>query len=588
MSSVEVRIVEFPVDDKYWRVDGLGYLMYPPVSQSEPSVTVHLTELHSTFEDPLSNRSVIRGSNKIVHLKIGQIALINKGEVWRNQVWLPHRKPVRELSVTLSGEQLKLCRLGDLIPTDGEDVRLLYDKFTMSARSASALGASWTVIAQHPTPGIEFIVIPSSVLFQKCLATSPTAIRRIAWGQIDRIVSGTRYVPSPDGRRTIYVEVDRDIRSEEAFAHANLLVDPCGKREYLRFRNNLTTDSANSNVAINTGHPHHIKFGFPFKNPTTLYTQGKFLHLEPLPNKPKRWGFLVTNIPKIELNLVFDRIIVHRKNDGGQGKNATDPDLVETAWPTPPKVSTPPGDEVPLHSGPDPNTNLKPIHLAEVGGMVAVGLELVKDPKIIQKYRRKIAGINTANPDGTGTTGKPSNNGGGSAPVDIENQEVPPPPVTLEHFFETLKLLRSKGYAFKTLTTTRSVHLTEAGDSINFLPREIPPLRSWHRVSDAYNAPPRGYVVATIQQGGVFHYFVELERKNTGAHSLAYIRSIAGDEIEARKFHFFMIEVARKNGWNASSQHPSWKLERIRHSPSRGIAPFADAIIKELGLSQTP
>ena len=304
MSSAEVRIPEFPIDNKYWRIDGLGYLIYPAgFAQSEPSVTVHLTELHPTFEDPLSNRSVIRVSGKVISIKIGQIAVINKGEVWHNQVWVPHRKLPRELSVTLSGDQLELCRLGDRIPTDGEDVQLLDDKFIMSVRSASALGSSWAAIAQHPTPGVEFIVIPSSVLFQKCLATSPAAIQHIAWGQIDRIVSGHRYVPSTDGRRTLYVEVEKDIRSKEAFVHASLLVDPLGKREFLRFRNNLTTTSANSNPVINTGHPHHIKFGLPFKNPTTLHTQGKFIPLEPIPNKPKRWGFLVTNISQMKLNL---------------------------------------------------------------------------------------------------------------------------------------------------------------------------------------------------------------------------------------------------------------------------------------------
>ena len=189
MSNVEVRIAEFPIDGKYWRVDGLGYLIYPAGStQSEPLVTVHLTELHSSFEDPLSNRSVIRGTGKVISIKIGQIAFINKGEVWHNQFWVPHRKPPRELSITLSGYQLELCRLGDRISTDHEDVQLLYDKFSMSNRSASALGASWALIAQHPSQSIEFIVIPSTVLFQKCLATSPPAIRHIAWGESPRVL----------------------------------------------------------------------------------------------------------------------------------------------------------------------------------------------------------------------------------------------------------------------------------------------------------------------------------------------------------------------------------------------------------------
>jgi hypothetical protein len=584
MSNNEARIVEFPVDDRYWRIDVLGVLMYPIGLQSEPSIAVHLTELHSTYEDPLSNRSVIRGNGKVIHLKIGQIASLNCGEVWRNQLWVPHRRPPRTLSVILAGHQFKLCRLGDPIPTDNEDVHLLNGKFTISSRSSSALGSSWAVIAQHPSPNVEFIVIPSAVLFQRCLATSPAAIRRIAWGQMDRIVSSPQTVHSPGTRRALYVEVDRDIRSEEAFTHASLLVDPSGKREYLRFRNNMKADGANNNVAVDTSRLHYIKFGFPFNNPATLHTRGKFLPLEALANKPKRWGFLVTKIETMELDLVFDRLIVHRKNDGTQGENADAPDLQETAWLAPPKAPTHSGDEVPLHSGEDPNTNLTSIHIAETGGLLAIGLELVKDPKITQQYRRKMIVANSAKHDGTTTTGEPNNNSGGSTAADIESHVAPQPPVTLELFFKTLELLRSKGYPFHTVTTNRCVRFTDGGDSINFLPREISPLRSWHRMSDAFDSPPRGYVVTVIHHGDVFHYFIEMERKKSEAHTLAHIRTTSGEEIDARRFHFFMIEVARNNGWGASFTQPNWKLERIRHSPARGITPFAAAILRALNL----
>jgi hypothetical protein len=582
MFASETKITEFPIDNKYWRIDGFGALTYPIGKVSEPLIAIHLTELFSTFDDPLSNRFVIRGKHKVLHLKIGQMAIVHMGDVWHNQERCPSRRAPRKQLFTLSGDLCKLQQLGNKIFTNHEDVRLFYNKFSMSNRSAFALEASWAIVSKNPTSNIEIVVIPSPVLYQACVATSPAAIRRISWGLIDKVVSNHRYVHTSAGRKTLYVEVDKNIRTDEAFPHASLLVDPCGKREYLRFRNNLKADGANSAALVDTGRFHHIKFGFPFVNSTDLETHGKFFPLDSNDAKQKRWGFLVTKISKMKLNLIFDQLIVHRKNSGEKGANSQDPDLEENAWPVPPPSSVQYQDDLLMHSLEDPTSSFDSIPIAATGCLTAPGLQVLDDPKITQKFRRKVAHENNGTHDGTITTGESKNSRNGSLSADIQSQDTPPPPVTLNHFFETLELLRTKGYQFKTLATNNFVRFIDSGDAINFLPYQIPPLRSWHRMSESYNVPPRGYAVAAIQHKEIFHYFIELERKNTEAHSLAHISAISGAEIDARNFHFFMIEVARANGWNASSNRPNWRFERVRHSPTRGIQPFAAAICSAL------
>jgi hypothetical protein len=588
MAANPPQILEFPKNGMPWRVDGLGKLIYPASSKSEALVEVFLSELHADFSDALSNRSPTKNGGS-VHIKVGQLALLKPGYVWLDQMRLPHRTTPKWVEFTLRRSSLEFCRLDSPLVIGDEKVQMLAgNRFFMAESSRRGLADSWVAVVRQPAPGIEFAVIPCPVLFQKCLATSPTAIRRIVWGELHRVVDSHRWIKSEAGVKTFSVEVFKDIDSNEAYAHANLLADFNAHMEYRRFRNALVVNSVNGETRRKLSpHPTHIQFGLPFTNTTTIRVEGKYLPLGTSSEGKNRWGFLVTEIVAMRVQLPFDELIIHRKNDSTKGKNSEEDGLREARWPTRGGESKEPddGDEIPTHSEDDPLNSLDKICIEEAGGFTATGLKIVKKPKLTQEYKSKNGKVLDGTSDGRVTTGDGRGGDYGSNELDIEAHEAPKSPVTLEAFIETLELMRKKGYLFETVATTpivRRVNLHK--DAINFLPRSIPGVRSWHLSSDAPQAPPRGYIFARLFLGGVWHHFIELERKGTGAHSLAYIRQTDGEAIDGRQIGLFMLDVARCNGWSAYSAYPSWKLQRIKHSPKHGIARFAQFILTATGV----
>lgn len=552
-------------------------------------VEVFLSELHPEFSDALSNKSPT-GIGKVTDVKIGKLALLKHGSVWRDQIRIAPPSPPKTASFILESSQLELIRFDSAITVGNENLQMLTpQRFFMSSNSQRGLANSWIAVVRQPTAEIEFAAIPCSVLFQACLATSPNAIRRLAWGELARVVDSPRWIPTDSQAKTLYIEVFKNITSDEAYAHANLYADPVGRREYGRFRNALIVNSVNTTSGKRSHlRPTRIQFGLPFTNPVHLEAQGKHLPLGANANGKNRWGFLVTQITSMRTKLVFDNLVIHRKNDATRGENADADDLKELIWSPPGPIPIEPeaGAPLPTHSDEDPLNSLEALCIEEAGGFLAEGLELIKDPKLTQEFKRKRGKPLDGEFDGTGTTGDTRGGTQGAVGLDIDANPTPSTPVTLMAFVETLELLRRQGYGFKTFATEAITGKINDNDVVNFLPRKITGVRSWHFVSTAINAPTRGYIVARLHLGGVWHHFIELERKGEEMHSLAHIRRSDGLLIESRQFAIFMAEVARRGGWSAVSAYPQWRMNRIKHSPKQGINRFAQGIRDALGVHE--
>lgn len=586
MNVFSVRIEEFPKNGNPWRVDGLGKVTYPSSFRSEPLVPVYLSELKPDFDDALLSKS-ITGNGYVAHVKVGQIALLKPGYVWLDQVRLPHVKRPKQVFLTITDTQIELLNFNSSIEINNKsEILIPARRHRLALESWKGLASSWVAVIKHPTPNIAYMVIPSSVIFQKCMATSPKAVRRLIWGQLDRIVDSPRWIEDIKDVDVFFVEVDKNIKSAEAYAHATLYADPIGRREYANLRNNLVINSVNDDRGRTPRPPPtHIKFSFPFGNPIVLNVEGKYLPMETANQDKPLWGFLVTEITALSTKLAFDILIAHRKNDSKKGENALDPDLEETAWPAPASGAKElnGGVDAPLNSGDDPLYDLEKFCMEEAGGFNAVGFKMQDDPKLTQQFRRKKILPGSGEADGKLTTGDPRHGDKGASELDIEVQEAPRIPLTLDDFFETLKSLRSKRYVFETIAVVSSSSQDDLGNVVNFLPKKITGCRSWHLASDYPILIPRGYVVAVLNFGGVWHHLIELERKGTEAHTLAYIRSVDGVLIEPRSLAVFMKEVAENNGWSASDARPEWIFKRIKHSPQKGAEWFADKLIRTIG-----
>ncbi len=579
-----VQIQEFRFNDRPWRLDWLGRIDYSGSSQSEPRILAYLSELRPVPGKLLSNDSLAESrEQRVVPIKIGQLPLLKIGSMWIDGVSHPPPQPHDEVDLVLQHDQIDLVRFDGNVEIDGESTPVLSARrYRIGANASRELAGSWIAVAYNPTSSLQFVAIPSVVLFQTCAATSPKAIRRLVFGQIDKIVDPEHgfYRDQPD---TYYVNLFKDFRDSEAPALANLVADTVARAEFRRFRDSLVVQSANFDRSRGGSHPEtHIKFGLPFSNPVKLRVRGKFLPLEIQRDGKKLWGFLATEIVDLEARLVFDKLVVDRKNSSQQGENAGDPDLPYAFGPT---VKNPVAEVEPvqpLTSALDPASNLEMLSLEACAGFRPVDLTLVSEAKAVQHYQAwsVVSPEDGSDFGGQAATGELQGTSSGLAEANVDPQPTPNFPVKLDAFLKALAILASKDMRFTTLVTS-TTHRKVGEHVVNYLPRRIKNVRNWNLTSNDPPAVPRGYVVAELQRGGVWHYLIDLERKDskkTGSLALAYIRHHAGERIEPSRLGGFMVDVAKESGWNAIEFYKQWVYTPIRHTPSRGVEAFASAI----------
>ncbi|MBB1518372.1 hypothetical protein [Aquipseudomonas guryensis] len=575
-----IQIEEFRFNDKPWCITWLGRIIYPPSSSTEPRITVHLAELLPGFSDPLSAKSQPEPPKyQQVSVKVGLIALLKIGSVWLNGVRVPVQS--KNIECTLAHEKCHLVRFDDKVRIgDSQEPIFAPNRYRIGRDALIESSSSWVVVIYDPTPALRLMVIPATILFQQALATSPKAVRQLVYGQLDKIVdpSSGSLLDKPN---TFYMILFKDFRDLEGPALANLIADPIASKEYARFRQSLTTESVNHREH---GQPAaHIKLNLPFTNPVQLKANGKFMPFRVQRGKTEstEWGFLATEITDLQTRLCFDRLIIDRKNSAKKGLNANDPDLIPSYGGR--SRSPVELDMLVLTSKEEPADHLEAACVEASGNILDLSLELIDDPKLVQKYRsRPRAPHGTGDPDGTASPGDPSGNGS-TTELNVKTIQTPEIPVTLNEFFKTLAFVVDAGYPFRTIPVSSSFRQQPDNTGVvNFLPWHINKVRSWHLSSDSSSAPPRGYVVAELCHGGVWRYLIEIQRKGAEALALLYVRHHSGQRIETPELAQFMLEVARENGWGAKDHIKKWVCTPIKHRPKKGAETFALDIIKQL------
>jgi hypothetical protein len=474
-----IQIKEFQFDSNLWRLDWPGRLSYPQSVESEPEISVYFSQLRTDYANVLANDALALPLNhQRAKVKVGQLPFLQIGSVWSDGISIPRRRTLPEVDLTLHHSQIDLVRFGSHIQIDGVSQPVLPAKgLRIGLEASREVAGSWLAVAYDPTPNLRFVVIPSFLLFQNCLVTSPKAIRRLVYGQLDKLIdSGSGFlVGKPD---TYYVNLYQDFANFEAPALANLDADPIGEKQYSQFRNALIVATANFDKSrpeepLDT----HIKLGLPFSNPVDLKVRGKYL---PVQNAEKgqpasQWGFLVTEIVDLKVQLAFDHLIVGRKNNSKQGSNAGDPNLPFAFGPREDKTPTSEAEPQQLTSGQDPEAYLEKLSLEACRGFQPKNLNIVTEGKEVQKYRAwPVKERERPDFEGGGTTGDPHESGSGLAEVGLVLEPVPKPPVSLNLFLETLQELAKQGFPFRTIEVTTTYR--KVGDyTVNYLPRVLSP-----------------------------------------------------------------------------------------------------------------
>ena len=581
-----VLIKEFENLQGAWRIDWLGHIVPRGVEGPVPRIVVHLAQLQPAFEDPLSNLSLAKPHRtEQVLVDVGLITLLKVGSVWRDGVQEQPPKALAREQAVVHWTDFKPVRLDGTIELDGRSVPLMPPaRHRVGGKAYRDIAGSWVAVAIYGTPdgSSRVLLIPSVVLFQATMASSPLATRHLIQGEISKIVDANygRVVGEPSAFR---IELFKNFFDQEAPAIANLLADPVATDEYRRMRGHLVVSNVNHS---DPGEPKlHICFRLPFTNKATLGLAGKRIAFNGERDGLGKtvWGFLATQILSVQVPLVFSRLVIDRKNDSRQGSNAGSDDL-EDAWSAgTPHSTTPVGPPQPLTSEEAPGHHLDDLVIQAAAVFEPVGLEVLKEEKDIQQYRGTRLIPSEGEPfNGLASTADP-NGTAGVAPASVDFVSEPVVPVTLEHLFDALNVLASKGLNFETMAISPSHHRRPAdGRVVNYFRATDSGVRSWRRMSDEIRHT-RGFVVAEVYLGGVWRYLIDVEHKRAGELSMLLVHAERGGRIEARRFDYFMEAVAKHNGWQAAEEFSSyWRFTTIRHAKQRGAEALARQISKTL------
>ena len=579
-------IKEFESLQGTWRIDWLGRIVPRGVAGPTPCIAVHLAELQPAFEDPLSNFSLAQPHRTTqVLVDAGLITLLKIGSVWHNGVQVSPPKALALDQAVVHWKDFQLVQLGGSIELSGRSVPLMPPaRHKVGGATFRDISESWVAVAIYGTPdgSSRILLIPSIVFFQATLASSPVATRRLIQGEISKIVDAN-YGSVAGEPSAFRIELFKNFRDQEAPAIANLLADPVATAEYRRMRHHLVASSVNHS---GPGEPKlHIRFGLPFSNEATMRIAGKRIAFDGKRDGIGKtvWGFLVTQILSLQVPLVFSRLVIDRKNDGRQGANAGSDDL-EDAWSTgSPAPTAPAVSPQPLTSKEAPGYHLGDIVIQAAAVFAPVGLEVLKEEKDVQQYRgARLIPSEGDTFNGLASTTDPHGTAG-VAPASVDFVSEPVVPVTLQHLFDALNVLAGKGLNFETMAVSPSHHRRPAdGRVVNYFRAMDRGVRSWRRMSDEIEYT-RGFVVAEIYLGGIWHYLIDVEHKRAGELSMLLVRAEQGSRIEARQFDHFMEAVARHNGWRAAEEFSSyWRFTTIRHAKQRGAEALAKQISKTL------
>ena len=595
---MDAQINEFRFDETTnWRIDWLGGILLGSGSKVDPQIVVYLTALKPDFYKVFSNASIQKPERRrFVFINIAQIALARIGSVWRNGLCVAIGTGQRsELNFSTSHDQVLLTQFDETVDVGQLSPVRIFDpsRYKVGYGPSLELATSPVALIVLPTPidGVRFVAIPCSVIFQKVFATSSKAVRKLLYGELDKIADPRKSGFVEGEPDTYKVTLFKDFHDFEGKTIANIKADPVANAEYVAMRKTLIEQKVNEVKHLNErqGLP-HLRLGLPFSNPVTMTVCGKHLPLPIGPDGRTEWGFLATEILTLKTQLVFKKLAVERKNNNLKGKNAHDPDL-KPAYPAKRKTDPPASDSaLPLTSSETPDADIKQQNLNAPGNFEAEGLEVLDREKDLQRYKnaRLLKPKNPQTPKGKGSTGEPHGSTSGVVPASVNAEPAPSVPPTLVQTLKAILILKSKGIQISTIRVSPLYRIHEESQQVvNFFRRRGGAIRNW-RLMNSHETPARtrGFIVIEVFHSAAWHYFIDVEHKRHGELSMLHLRAQNGLRIDPRQLGVFMENVARHNGWRAMQNYENvWIAKKIKHLKSQNETGFARTMARSFDYS---
>jgi hypothetical protein len=555
MGSVVYAIDAFPDDDLLWRIDWIGGVEHNSDAPSDPLVNVCLAQIPAGETNPLSGKSLTSNTKITVKITVGLLPYISIASVWRKQ-----RRVVRNLDsyrqrLDMDTSSCRRERLGDLaMEQDGDPYA---------------------------------VMVPIAEIIRFYYAPSTRLAQALFWGEYEKTFDADQSGIFDDG--SVKVHLRRWIDDDDAYTIARFICSPVMQHEARRLHNSLRLDRINypSSKLLSV---QAIDCRFPFDGRTTV--EGICVPLNgPKPGRP-RW--LILELEQCFRPLPFKRIIRERDNDNTQGENAADENL-PSAWSRKEDKLEGEADRVAPHIFQSDQEPLRgrplKIRLAQERFPDAKGKELVKEEKVLQRYRHMsmkavasemITGLGT----GEGTWGESSLKSAKLTtvqPREPKRRDIPVLPASMETFVRAIELLAQRNSSYE----VSFIGLGEGDTGFETYTLASFPTRNPHKrkkIGWAWiktEKRPRRVAIVAIRSGEKIAYALEIER-TTQEHAILVLARDDWQGISAGEFRDFLLMCAIRRGWLPEDQIPGYRRRTTTHRELVDVAVLESRIWRKI------
>lgn len=566
-----IVITEFPSGSEHWRVEWIGRISRSALVDSEPQVALHLTRLAPGYQSPLSNQAITAVA-RTCWIGVGQLGLVPMGSVWCDRQlfsttspalhdWVIHRTDCTWITfdtlIDIGGRAVPAISPSGYRVNAFESIRKAY------------------LIHSRRRPGQPDIFIPAGEILRACGCLSADLAKALLDADFSRLLD-----PDQTGwldADTYRIRVGQRIWDAEAFLVAEWAATAAGQRLFGAVKRMIVS---NQQDVGQDGSGSHYQYAFPGYGDIRLKVVGKWLSLaKDMAGKTTHWGYLVTRILRWDTGLSYRKLVIDRVNSSGQGSNRDDPQLPAGGW----RVSARQPEETALTSRQAPNHGgtRQPLLASQVtfGGQ---WIEQIHAGKALQQTRSVSLPLEQSEKGANrSSTADPV---GGAGPVRQADVRQEPqrlsPPVTLDLFLDTLRVLRARGVPVQSCAPGSFTLSWQDDIGIGYYPLKVPGRLSWHRI-ETTPVRGRGFVVVRLGEGATAWYAVELERKQDQL-SLILFRPQSGLSPGEPVLARILMSTARQGRWPIEDLQVEFEVATVVHPRSRLPEDFARLIGRRL------
>jgi hypothetical protein len=568
-------IREFAIDDRVWRIEGLG-----AVQRTSHGLVIEVYLTPNSLRE-LTAKPYPIPERKRVQISIGQLPYLRAGAHWHKGQLQLQKTGVRQIlrNVAVQGSKIRLVKLGDsleVMPGEKAGQHWLIPPFKY--RFPKAMYEAPCMAIEHDgdpygilLPAIEairFYYAPSTDLAHVMFNGALQQDRRHV---IDPDYSG----PSDGTSGRMVVALRQWLADADAWIIGRILGDSRAFSGSARIHESLMTAGANGQRAFPL-------CGLPFEGSVDWTVRA--VDIASSSATKSRW--LILELEKCTAPFPFDELEVIRDNDNRKGDPHKDipDDEKRSAWTG--RVSRLNGEEGELQSDEAPRADVQAAMLEEIGQRFEAirGKKIIKSTK--QSCRYKSGQLRLADAMATDLLGTEQ---GTYAEAHANPAEIEWDPIDAE----AAPRARAKGLAasFETLERVIDAMNLVAGvraevrlsKGLALVPKEYPERKGDWAWLDARRRRRREVMVVDVVAHGRRACIVECELRLTETCATGILLSRDEEPISDNELHQVLRSHAKVRGvWKNTSGSSRLQVKSLKHAQSTHEA-RAEAILQRIG-----